>query len=155
MTKRAFLTGASGQDGSYLAEFLLAKGYDVHAIVRRSSVFTSQRIDHILNHPNFHTYLGDLTDSSNLHRLLGRIEPEEIYNLAAQSHVAVSFEVPEYTAEVDAIGCLRLLDAIKDLGIKPRRPSCSVARSAPSPRASRPSSTPALPMPRPSSTPTG
>lgn len=120
MTKRAFLTGASGQDGSYLAEFLLAKGYDVHAIVRRSSVFTSQRIDHILNHPNFHTYLGDLTDSSNLHRLLDRIEPEEIYNLAAQSHVAVSFEVPEYTAEVDAIGCLRLLDAIKDLGIKPR-----------------------------------
>jgi GDPmannose 4,6-dehydratase len=118
--KKAFVTGVSGQDGSYLAEFLLEKGYEVHAIIRRSSVFTSQRVDHIFDHPNFKTYHGDLTDSSNLHNLLSRIQPDEVYNLGAQSHVAVSFEVPEYTAEVDAIGTIRLLDAIKDLGQKPR-----------------------------------
>jgi GDPmannose 4,6-dehydratase len=118
--KKAFLTGVTGQDGSYLAEFLLNKGYEVHAIVRRSSVFTTQRIDHILDHPNFKTYHGDLSDSSNLHTLLSKIEPDEIYNLGAQSHVAVSFEVPEYTAEVDAVGTIRLLDAIKDLGQKPK-----------------------------------
>lgn len=118
--KRAFITGASGQDGSYLAELLLAKGYEVHAIIRRSSVFTTHRIDNILVHPRFKTYHGDLTDSSNLHTLLARIEPDEVYNLGAQSHVAVSFEVPEYTGEVDAIGTIRLLDAIKDLGQKPR-----------------------------------
>jgi GDPmannose 4,6-dehydratase len=118
--KKAFITGISGQDGSYLAELLLAKGYEVHAILRRSSVFTSQRIDHIMRHDRLRTYHGDLTDSSNLHTLLARIRPDEIYNLGAQSHVAVSFEVPEYTAEVDAVGTIRLLDAIKDLGIKPR-----------------------------------
>lgn len=118
--KKAFVTGVSGQDGSYLAEFLLGKGYEVHAIVRRSSVFTSQRIDHIFAHPRFKTYHGDLTDSSNLHVLLSKIEPHEVYNLGAQSHVAVSFEVPEYTAEVDSLGTLRLLNAIKDLGQKPR-----------------------------------
>jgi GDPmannose 4,6-dehydratase len=118
--KKAFITGVSGQDGSYLAEFLLEKGYEVHAIIRRSSVFTSQRIDHIFDHPNFKTYHGDLTDSSNLHTLLAKIQPDEVYNLGAQSHVAVSFEVPEYTAEVDAVGTIRLLDAIKDLGQKPR-----------------------------------
>lgn len=118
--KKAFITGVSGQDGSYLAEFLLEKGYEVHAIIRRSSVFTSQRIDHIFDHPKFKTYHGDLTDSSNLHTLLARIQPDEVYNLGAQSHVAVSFEVPEYTAEVDAIGTIRLLDAIKDLGQRPR-----------------------------------
>ncbi|MGE0496638.1 MAG: GDP-mannose 4,6-dehydratase [Ramlibacter sp.] len=118
--KRAFITGVSGQDGSYLAELLLEKGYEVHAILRRSSVFTSQRVDHILPHPRFKTYHGDLTDSSNLHTLLARIEPDEVYNLGAQSHVAVSFEVPEYTAEVDAVGTIRLLNAIKDMGIKPR-----------------------------------
>lgn len=118
--KKAFITGVSGQDGSYLAEFLLEKGYEVHAIIRRSSVFTSQRIDHIFEHPNFKTYHGDLTDSSNLHTLLARIQPDEVYNLGAQSHVGVSFEVPEYTAEVDAVGTIRLLDAIKDLGQKPR-----------------------------------
>lgn len=116
----AFITGVTGQDGSYLAEFLLEKGYDVHAILRRSSVFTTQRIDHIFEHPRFHTYHGDLTDSSNLHTLLSTIKPDEIYNLGAQSHVAVSFEVPEYTAEVDALGTIRLLNAIKDLGQKPR-----------------------------------
>lgn len=118
--KKAFITGVSGQDGSYLAEFLLEKNYEVHAILRRSSVFTSQRVDHIMDHPRFKTYHGDLTDSSNLHTLLARIQPDEVYNLGAQSHVAVSFEVPEYTAEVDAVGTIRLLNAIKDLGQKPR-----------------------------------
>lgn len=116
----AFVTGVTGQDGSYLAELLLEKGYDVHAIIRRSSVFTTRRIDHIFEHPHFYTYHGDLTDSSNLHTLLSKIQPDEIYNLGAQSHVAVSFEVPEYTAEVDALGTIRLLDAVKDLGQKPR-----------------------------------
>jgi GDPmannose 4,6-dehydratase len=118
--KKAFITGVSGQDGSYLAELLLEKNYEVHAITRRSSVFTTQRIDHLLVHPNFKTYHGDLSDSSNLHSLLSVIQPDEIYNLGAQSHVAVSFEVPEYTAEVDALGTIRLLNAIKDLGQKPR-----------------------------------
>ncbi len=118
--KKAFITGVTGQDGSYLAEFLLEKGYEIHAITRRSSVFTTQRVDHLLEHPRFKTYHGDLSDSSNLHSLLSRIKPDEIYNLGAQSHVAVSFEVPEYTAEVDALGTIRLLNAIKDLGQKPK-----------------------------------
>ncbi len=117
---KAFITGVTGQDGSYLAELLLEKGYEVHAILRRSSVFTTQRIEHFFAHPRFKTYHGDLTDSSNLHTLLAKIQPDEVYNLGAQSHVAVSFEVPEYTAEVDAVGTIRLLDAIKDLGMKPR-----------------------------------
>jgi GDPmannose 4,6-dehydratase len=112
--KVAFITGITGQDGSYLAELLLSKKYEVHGILRRSSVFTSKRIDHIMNHPNLHTYHGDLTDSSNLHRLIAQIQPNEIYNLGAQSHVAVSFEVPEYTAEVSGIGAARILDAIRD-----------------------------------------
>ncbi len=118
--KKAFITGVTGQDGSYLAEFLLERDYEVHAIIRRASLFTTQRIDHLMDHKRFFGYHGDLTDSSNLHTLLARIQPDEVYNLGAQSHVAVSFEVPEYTAEVDAIGTLRLLDAIKDLGISPR-----------------------------------
>lgn len=112
--KKAFITGVTGQDGSYLAELLLKKNYEVHAIQRRASVFTTQRVDKILDHDNFHTYHGDMTDSSNLHRLIEKIAPNEVYNLAAQSHVAVSFEVPEYTAEVDAIGTARLLDAIRN-----------------------------------------
>jgi GDPmannose 4,6-dehydratase len=112
--KVAFLTGITGQDGSYLAELLLEKGYDVHAILRRSSLFTTARIEHLLNHKNLHTYHGDLSDSSNLHRLISDINPTEIYNLGAQSHVGVSFEVPEYTAEVTGIGTVRLLDAIRD-----------------------------------------
>ena len=120
MSKKAFITGVTGQDGSYLAELLLEKGYQVHAILRRASVFTTTRIDHIMSHPEFITYHGDLTDSSNLHRLITSIEPDEIYNLGAQSHVAVSFETPEYTAEVDAIGTIRLLDAIRDTGLKTR-----------------------------------
>lgn len=116
--KKAFITGVTGQDGSYLAEFLLNKGYEVHAIIRRSSVFTTQRLQkEVWNNPNFFTYHGDLADSSNLHRLISNIKPDEIYNLGAQSHVAVSFEVPEYTGEVDAIGAIRLLDAIRDTGI--------------------------------------
>ena len=118
--RKAFITGATGQDGSYLAEFLLSKEYEVHVILRRSSVFTTKRIDHLLTHPDFHAYHGDLCDSSNLHSLLQKIKPDEIYNLAAQSHVGVSFEVPEYTAEVDSLGTIRLLNAIKDLKQNPR-----------------------------------
>jgi GDPmannose 4,6-dehydratase len=120
MPKKAFITGVTGQDGSYLAELLLEKGYEVHAILRRSSVFTTQRIERLFSLENFRSYHGDLTDSSNLHSLLSKIQPDEIYNLGAQSHVGVSFEVPEYTAEVDAVGAIRLLDAIKDLHLKPR-----------------------------------
>ena len=116
--KKAFITGITGQDGSYLAELLLEKGYEVHAILRRSSVFTTQRIDHILEHERLFTYHGDLSDSSSLHRLLTKIQPNEIYNLGAQSHVGVSFEVPEYTSEVVGTGAIRMLDAIRDLGLK-------------------------------------
>jgi len=115
--KKAFITGITGQDGSYLLELLLEKGYEVHAIIRRSSVFTTQRIDHIYDKSDrLFVYHGDLTDSSNLHRLLTTIKPDEVYNLGAQSHVAVSFEVPEYTAEVVGLGAMRLLDAVRDLG---------------------------------------
>ena len=112
--KKVFITGITGQDGSYLAELLLEKGYEVHGIIRRSSIFNTHRIDHLIKQSNFYTYYGDLTDSSNLHRLLTKIKPDEVYNLGAQSHVAVSFEVPEYTAEVDGTGAIRLLDAIRD-----------------------------------------
>lgn len=123
MNKKALITGVTGQDGSYLAEFLLEKGYEVHGMIRRSSSFNTGRIDHLFNDPailNHRLFLhyGDLTDSSNLNRLLEKIKPEEIYNLGAQSHVQVSFELPEYTAEVDAMGTLRFLDAIKETGIK-------------------------------------
>lgn len=118
--KKALITGITGQDGSYLAEQLLEKGYEVHGMIRRSSSFNTSRIDHLYNdeklreEKRFKLHHGDLTDSSNLNRLLERIGPDEIYNLGAQSHVQVSFEVPEYTAEVDAIGTLRFLDAIKE-----------------------------------------
>lgn len=123
MPKKALITGITGQDGSYLAELLLEKGYEVHGIIRRASTFNTHRIDHLYkdrHNKDVRMYLhyGDMTDSSNLNRLLEKIEPDEIYNLAAQSHVKVSFEVPEYTAEVDAIGTLRFLDAIKDTGLK-------------------------------------
>ncbi len=123
--KKAFITGITGQDGSYLAEFLLKKGYEVHGMIRRASTFNTHRIDHLYkdkHEKNVKLFLhyGDLTDSSNLNRLLEKIRPDEIYNLAAQSHVQVSFEVPEYTAETDGIGTLRLLDAIKESGIKTR-----------------------------------
>ena len=121
--KKALITGITGQDGSYLAEFLLEKGYKVHGIKRRASSFNTQRVDHIYQDPhernkNFHLHYGDLTDTSNLTRILSEIEPDEVYNLGAQSHVAVSFEVPEYTADVDAIGTLRLLEAIRFLGLE-------------------------------------
>jgi GDPmannose 4,6-dehydratase len=119
--KKALITGVTGQDGSYLSEFLLEKGYEVHGIYRRASVVTSERIDHIVDNPKFKTQFfgcyGDLTDSSSLNRILEKVNPDEIYNLAAQSHVQVSFEVPEYTAEVDAVGTLRLLDAIRETKI--------------------------------------
>ena len=118
--KKAFITGITGQDGSYLAELLLDKGYEVHAIIRRASVFTTQRIEHIFENKNLFTYHGDLSDSSNIHRLLMKIKPDEVYNLGAQSHVAVSFEVPEYTADVVGLGAIRLLDAVRDLGSKCR-----------------------------------
>lgn len=121
--KKALITGVTGQDGSYLAEFLLEKGYEVHGIKRRASLFNTQRVDHIFqdphqNHPNFRLYYGDLADSSNLTRLISDVRPDEVYNLGAQSHVAVSFEVPEYTADVDAMGTLRLLEAIRFLGLE-------------------------------------
>ncbi len=121
--KKALITGITGQDGSYLAEFLLEKGYEVHGIKRRSSSFNTQRIDHIYKDPHskdskFILHHGDLTDSSNLLSILSRVDPDEIYNLGAQSHVAVSFESPEYTANVDALGALRLLESIRLLGTK-------------------------------------
>ena len=125
MKKIALISGITGQDGSYLTELLLDKGYEVHGIIRRSSSFNTFRIDHIYNNPDylnnrFFLHYGDLTDSSNLNRLVEKIQPTEIYNLGAQSHVQVSFEVPEYTAEVDGIGTLRFLDAIKETGVKTR-----------------------------------
>ena len=121
--KKALITGVTGQDGSYLAEFLLARGYIVHGIKRRSSSLNTQRIDHIYQDPhienkNFILHYGDLTDSSNLTRILKETQPDEVYNLGAQSHVAVSFEAPEYTADVDALGTLRLLEAIRFLGME-------------------------------------
>lgn len=121
--KKALITGVTGQDGSYLAEFLLEKGYEVHGIKRRASSFNTQRVDHIyqdprINNANFFLHYGDLTDSSNLTRILQEVKPDEVYNLGAQSHVAVSFESPEYTADVDAMGTLRLLEAIRLLGLE-------------------------------------
>jgi len=121
--KTALITGVTGQDGSYLAEFLLEKGYEVHGIKRRSSSFNTERIDHIyedplLNNTKFHLHYGDLSDSSNLTRVIKEIEPNEVYNLAAQSHVAVSFESPEYTADIDGLGALRILEAIRLLGLE-------------------------------------
>jgi len=120
--KRALITGITGQDGSYLAEFLLANGYEVHGIKRRASSFNTQRVDHVYEDPHvddrrFVLHYGDLTDSSNLTRILAEVRPDEVYNLGAQSHVAVSFEAPEYTADVDALGTLRLLEAIRFLGL--------------------------------------
>ena len=121
--KVALITGVTGQDGSYLAEFLLEKGYIVHGIKRRASLFNTQRVDHIYQDPhidnaNFKLHYGDLTDTSNLIRIVQETQPDEIYNLGAQSHVAVSFQSPEYTADVDAMGTLRLLEAIRILGLE-------------------------------------
>ena len=123
MTKKALITGITGQDGAYLAEFLLDKGYEVHGIKRRSSLFNTDRIDHLYQDPheknrNLILHYGDLTDSTNLIRILQQVQPDEVYNLAAQSHVAVSFESPEYTADTDALGTLRLLEGIRLLGLE-------------------------------------
>ena len=129
MMKKALITGITGQDGSYLAEFLLEKGYEVHGIVRRSSTFNRGRIEHLYlarhikdqkDNGGLTLHYGDMTDSSSLMCILQAVQPDEIYNLAAQSHVKVSFEVPEYTAEVDAVGTLRLLEAVRNLGLKAR-----------------------------------
>ena len=121
--KKAFITGITGQDGSYLAELLLEKGYEVHGIKRRASSFNTERIDHLYQHPhlsnkNFFLHYGDLSDGTNLTRILQQVQPDEVYNLGAQSHVAVSFESPEYTADIDALGTLRLLEAIRLLGME-------------------------------------
>lgn len=121
--RKALITGITGQDGSYLTELLLEKGYEIHGIIRRSSSFNTGRIDHLYNDPEIlnkklFLHYGDLVDTSNLNRLLEKIEPDEIYNLAAQSHVKVSFEIPDYTAQVDALGTLRFLDAIREVGLR-------------------------------------
>jgi GDPmannose 4,6-dehydratase len=123
MVKKALITGVTGQDGAYLAEFLLEKGYEVHGIKRRSSLFNTNRIDHIYKDlheadVNFRLYFGDMTDSSNLIGIMQKVQPDEVYNLAAQSHVQVSFETPEYTANADAIGALRILEAVRMLGLE-------------------------------------
>src|SRR5215813_6688170 len=121
--KRALITGVTGQDGAYLAELLLQKGYEVHGMKRRASSFNTERIDHLYQEPHasnvrFRLHYGDLTDATNLLRVIQQVQPDEIYNLAAQSHVAVSFETPEYTANADAIGTLRILEAIRILGLQ-------------------------------------
>ncbi|HCO44644.1 MAG TPA: GDP-mannose 4,6-dehydratase, partial [Gammaproteobacteria bacterium] len=123
MKKRALITGTTGQDGAYLAELLLQKNYEVHGLKRRSSSFNTDRIDHLYQDPHepdrrFILHYGDLTDSTNLIRVMQEVQPDEIYNLAAQSHVAVSFDTPEYTANADAVGTLRLLEAIRILGLE-------------------------------------
>jgi GDPmannose 4,6-dehydratase len=120
MTKRALITGITGQDGSYLAELLIEKGYDVHGLVRRSSSLNRARIDHLAGNPNLHLHYGDLTDGVSLANMVRGIEPHEVYNLGAQSHVKVSFEMPEYTASADAVGTLRLLEAIHAAGLDTR-----------------------------------
>ncbi|HVP32993.1 MAG TPA: GDP-mannose 4,6-dehydratase [Steroidobacteraceae bacterium] len=125
MAQRALITGITGQDGAYLAEFLLGKGYEVHGVKRRSSSFNTDRIDHLYQDPHernvrLHLHYGDLTDATNLIRIMQEVKPDEIYNLAAQSHVAVSFETPEYTANADALGALRLLEAMRILGLEQR-----------------------------------
>ena len=123
-SKKALITGITGQDGSYLAELLIEKKYEVHGIIRRSSSFNTGRIDHIINNKSYNEFFflhyGDVTDASSLNRILDKIKPDEIYNLAAQSHVKVSFEIPDYTAQVDALGTLRFLDAIRETGIQPK-----------------------------------
>ena len=118
MAKTALITGVTGQDGSYLSEFLLEKGYEVHGIIRRSSVDYRERIAHLENNPHFHLHYGDLGDSMSMMQIISKVRPDEIYNLAAQSHVQVSFDVPEFTADVDAIGVLRVLEAVRLCGLK-------------------------------------
>jgi len=166
MKKVALITGITGQDGSYLAELLLEKGYVVHGLKRRSSSFNTQRIDHIYQdpqalHKNLILHYGDLADSSNLTRIIQQIQPDEIYNLGAQSHVAVSFDSPEYTADVDALGTLRILEPSvcsawkrRPASTRPPRPSCTGWCRKPRKRKPR-RSIRARPMPWPSCMPTG
>lgn len=116
--KKALITGVTGQDGSYIAELLLEKGYEVHGLKRRASTFNTQRVDHIYEHPQMNFHHGDMADSSSLLRIMEKVKPQEVYNLAAQSHVAVSFEEPEYTANADGVGVLRILEAIRILGLQ-------------------------------------
>ena len=116
--KKALITGVTGQDGSYLSEFLIEKGYDVHGIIRRSSVDYRERIAHLEGHPQFHLHYGDLGDSMSLVKVVGMVRPDEIYNLAAQSHVQVSFDSPEFTADIDATGVLRVLEAVRACGLE-------------------------------------
>src|SRR5688572_27353376 len=111
--KKAIISGVTGQDGSYLAELLLSKGYEVHGIMRRLSSFASGRIDHLHSHPNFHTYHGDLTDSPSVTGIISEVQPDEFYNLGAMSHVKVSFEVPQYTLEANAVGVLNVLETLR------------------------------------------
>jgi GDPmannose 4,6-dehydratase len=123
--KKALITGITGQDGSYLAELLLAKGYEVHGIIRRASTFNTERIDHLYQDPHIHgvrlfLHYGDLSDSVNLVKLLHDLQPDEIYHLGAQSHVRVSFDIPEYTADITAVGAIRILEAIREAGVRPR-----------------------------------
>src|SRR5262245_9692407 len=123
--KRALITGVTGQDGAYLAAFLIDRGYEVHGVKRRASMFNTERVDHLYQAPQeqdrlFVLHHGDLSDSTNLIRIVQQVQPDEIYNLGAQSHVAVSFETPEYTANVDALGSLRLLEALRILGLESR-----------------------------------
>ena len=123
--KKALLTGITGQDGSYLSEFLIKKGYDVYGIIRRSSSFNTGRIDSIYQDPHvpqrrLHLIYGDLNDASSLNRILRTVQPDEIYNLGAQSHVRVSFDIPEYTSEITGLGTIRLLEAIRESGLKPK-----------------------------------
>ena len=125
MAKKALITGITGQDGSYLAELLLEKGYEVHGIIRRASTFNTSRLEDIYQDPhvdsaNMFLHYGDLSDASGIARLIGKVEPEEVYNLGAQSHVRVSFDAPEYSADVDGTGTVRLLEAIRETGIQPR-----------------------------------
>ena len=115
--KKALITGVTGQDGSYLSEFLIEKGYDVHGIIRRSSVDYRERIAHLEGTPRFHLHFGDLSDTSSLVKVIGTVRPDEIYNLAAQSHVQVSFDSPEFTADIDATGVLRVLEAVRITGL--------------------------------------
>ena len=127
MAKKALITGITGQDGSYLAEFLLEKDYEVHGIVRRASISNTARIDHLIEKKAIHLHDGDLSDSSGLIRLVGEIKPDEIYNLAAQSHVQVSFDAPEYSGDVDALGVLRVLEAVRVCGLTK---SCKVYQAS-------------------------
>ena len=118
MKKKALITGITGQDGSYLAELLISKGYEVHGLIRRSSLIKTDRIDHLFDHKNLNLHYGDMTDDLSIFKIISTIKPDEIYNLAAQSHVKVSFELPLYTANADALGSLRILESVKSLKLK-------------------------------------